>query len=217
MEPVATTAQKRTAAGYPPAPWQLHGHAHFHVLAVRAERLPATPEGFAPLVLAGRGLVVVGWVDYRGGSILRYGELLAAVVGRWSQGLTATVTHMWVDSPESRAGGRELWGYPKELAEFDLAIDPSGTARARAAGGGDELAHGRFRALLTSPSTIGGGGGTVQPLDGRLVAVRARFRGRPSLGRGAFVAPPGSPLAFVAGARRLISVGLRDFQFTFGV
>jgi hypothetical protein len=215
---VATTAPLAlpTASGYPPAPWQLQGQAHFHVLVVRAERLPPTPDGFRPLVLGGRGLVVVGWLDYRGGSVLRYGELLAAVVGRWSGGLTATVTHMWVDSPASRAGGRELWGYPKELAEFELAIDPSGTARAREAGTGAELAHGSFRALITSPRAIGAGGGTVQPLHGRLVAVRALLRCRPSLGRGSFTAPPASPLAFVGGARKLISIGMRDFDFTFG-
>jgi acetoacetate decarboxylase len=217
VDPVASTAAQTPATGYPPAPWELHGHAHFHVLAVRAEHLPPVPDGFRPLVLAGRGLVVVGWVDYRGGSILRYGELLAAVVGRWSGGLTATVTHMWVDSPESRAGGRELWGYPKELAEFDLVIDPSGTARAREAGSGADLAHGSFRAIVTSPRAVGAAGGTVQPLRGRLVAVRARFRCRPSLGCGAFAAPPGSPLAFVDGARKLLSVGMRDFDFTFGL
>ena len=124
---------------------------------------------------------------------------------------------MWVDSPASRAGGRELWGYPKELAEFELAIDPSGTGRARDAASGHELARGSFQALVTSPRALGATGGTVQPLGGRLVAVRALFRSRPSVGRGSFTTPPGSPLAFVDGARKLISVGMRDFDFTFGV
>jgi hypothetical protein len=239
---MATSVHDSAVTTYPAAPWRLRGQAHFHVLAVRADRVPATPDGFRPLVLAGRGLVIVGWVDYQGGSILRYGELLAAVVGRWSGGLSATVTHMWVDSAESRAGGRELWGYPKEMAEFELAIDPSGTARAidpsgtaraidpsgtaraidpsgtaRAADASGELAHGSFRALLTSPWFVNSVGGTVQPLNGRLTAVRSRFRSRPALGRGHIAAPPDSPLAFVNGARTLISIGLRDFDFTFGV
>jgi hypothetical protein len=206
-----------TATSYPPAPWQLQGQAHFHVLAVRADRLPTTPNGFSPLVLARHGLVVVGWVDYRGGSILRYSELLAAVVGRWSGGLTATVTHMWVDSPESRAGGRELWGYPKELAEFELAIDPSGTAFARSAATGAELARGTFQGLLASPWSVGARGGTVQPLSGGLVGVQALMRCRAVLGRGSVAAPATSPLAFIRGARKLASVGMRDFDFTFGV
>jgi hypothetical protein len=204
------------ATTYPPAPWRLRGQAHFHVLAVRATDLPRTPDGFRPLVVAGWGLAIAGWVDYQGGSILRYGELLAAVVGRWPGGLSATVTHMWVDSPASRAGGRELWGYPKELAEFELAIDPSGTAWASQPGG-DELARGSFQALLTSPWRLKTKGGTVQPLDGRLVAVRSIFRSRPAIGRGLISAPDDSPLAFANRARRLISLGLRDFDFTFGV
>jgi hypothetical protein len=54
-------------------------------------------------------------------------------------------------------------------------------------------------------------------LYGRLVAVRALLRCRPSVGRGSFMAPPGSPLAFVDRARRLISIGMRDFDFTFGI
>ena len=200
-------------ADYPPAPWELHGQAHFHVLAVRARDLPAVPDGFRPLVLAGRGIAVVGWVDYQTGSVLRYRELLAAVLGRWSGGLAFTVTHMWVDSPESRAGGRALWGYPKELAEFSLAITPAGAARARA--GQRELARGTFRSLV-SLCRVRVTAGTVQPVAGRLTAIRAIFRGRPVVGCGTFSAPPSSPLAFVNRARRLLSIGLRDFHFTFG-
>jgi hypothetical protein len=202
--------------GYPPAPWVLRGQANFHLLAVRSDELPPVPAGFTPLRAGRFGLVVAGWVDYQGGSILRYGELLAAVAGRWAGGVSATVTHMWVDSPASRAGGRELWGYPKELASFELAIDPSGTARACDLDGA-ELARGSFSALVTSPWRLSIRGGTVQPLDGRLAAVRAIFRSRPVLGRGSISAPPGSPLAFVNGARTLLSLGIRDFEFSFGV
>jgi hypothetical protein len=205
-----------STVSYPPAPWRLQGQAHFHVLALRADRLPAMSDGFTPLTFGGIGFAIAGWVDYQGGSILRYGELLAAVVGRWRGGLSATVTHMWVDSPESRAGGRELWGYPKELAEFELAITPAGTAGAREPDG-DELARGTFRTLFTFPWTVTVPGGTVQPLRGELVGVRSIFRSRPAIGRGTFTVPPSSPLAFLRGARTLVSLGLRDFDFTFGV
>jgi hypothetical protein len=211
-----TLAPEISATDYPPAPWVLRGQAHFHVLAVRAHSLPQVPAGFTALQIGGFALVVVGWVDYQGGSILRYGELLAAVAGRWAGGISATVTQMWVDSPASRAGGRELWGYPKELASFELAFDPSGTARACAPDGA-ELAHGSFEAWVTSPWRISVCGGTVQPLDGRLASIRAIFRSRPALGRGSISAPPESPLAFINGARTLLSLGMRDFEFTFGV
>lgn len=211
-----TLVPETPGTDYPPAPWELRGQANFHVLAVRSASLPPVPAGFTPLRIGGFGLVVAGWVDYQGGSILRYGELLAAVAGRWAGGVSATVTHMWVDSPASRAGGRELWGYPKQLASFALAIDPSGTARACDPDGA-ELARGTFAALVTSPWRISIRGGTVQPLDGRLAAVRAVFRARPALGRGSISAPPGSPLAFINGTHTLLRLGLRDFEFTFGV
>jgi hypothetical protein len=211
-----TLAPRTEATDYPPAPWVLRGQAHFHVLAVRSHALPSVPTGFTPIRIAGFGLVIVGWVDYQGGSILRYGELLAAVVGRWAGGVSATVTHMWVDSATSRAGGRELWGYPKELASFELAIDPSGAARACNPDGA-ELARGTFAARVTSPWHVTIRGGTVQPLGGRLDAVRARLRSRPALGRGSISAPADSPLAFVNEARTLLSLGMRDFEFTFGV
>jgi hypothetical protein len=212
---VAAPAERThpSAPAYPPPPWELHGQAHFHVVAVPAAELPRVPDGFRALVLGGRGIAIVGWVDYQSGSILRYGELVAAVLGRWSGGLAFTVTHMWVDSPESRAGGRELWGYPKELAEFSLAINPSGPAGAHDERG--TLASGAFRSLVSLPR-VRVTAGTVQPVNGRLTAIRAVFRGRPAVGRGAFVAPPSSPLAFVTRSRRVLSIGLRDFHFTFG-
>jgi hypothetical protein len=181
---------------------------------VRHAALPATPAGFRPLVLAGHGFVVAGWVDYQGGSVLRYGELFCAVAGFAGRRLTGTVTHMWVDSPASRRGGRELWGYPKELAELDLDIDPEGTAIAR--DGGVELARGSYRAWLRPPFRVKLATGTTQPHDGRLRPVRMTLRGAPSLGAGALAPGPGSPLAFLGTARRLVSFGLADFQAIFG-
>jgi hypothetical protein len=202
------------AEPYPPAPWELSGNAHLHLLAVRESRLPAMPAGFDPVIFGGFGFVVAGWVDYRGGSVPGYRELLAAPVGRRRGRPTATVTHMWVDSDVSRRGGRELWGYPKEMAEFDLTIDPEGTASARDRNG--EIASGSFRAWLASPWRVPAKGGTVQPLAGEAVAVPAFTTGRPALGTGEFRPAPDGPLGWLAGARRIASVGLRDFATKFG-
>jgi hypothetical protein len=172
------------------------------------------PEGFAPLSVLGRGLMVAGWVSYEAGSVLEYGELFAAVAGRFDGKPTATVTHMWVDSAPSKAGGRELWGYPKELAEFDLRIDPAGSAVAWA--DGVELARGEFRATSRLPRLPDMQSGTVQPVDGRLTPISAVGSGRPVLGRGWFAPGPEGPLAFLTTGRRLGTLGLQDFRALFG-
>jgi Acetoacetate decarboxylase (ADC) len=206
--------QGTTSHAYPPEPWELAGDAVVSLFAVGAGRLPPVPAGFTPLTAAGRGLVAVGWVRYGPGSVLEYSELFAAVAGTFRRRPTATVTHMWVDSGASRDGGRELWGYPKELATFDLRLDPGGTAVAWA--GGAEIARGGFRPARRLPRLPPSPGGTVQVVDGRPALVRAVSGGRPVLGRASFVPAPGGPLGFLAGARRLGSIGLEDFRTTFG-
>lgn len=213
-EPLAPGAVGATDA-YPAAPWELTGQTHGHLLLVKQHLLPATPAGFRPLVVAGRGVVVAGWVDYQGGSVLRYREVFCAVAGIVNRRLTATVTHMWVDSPASRRGGRELWGYPKELAEFELGIGPDGAAVARASG--IELARGSFHSWLRLPLRVKLTTGTAQVHDGRLTQVRMVVRGVPSVGTGTFTPGPGSPLGFLASARRIAGFGLADFHASFGV
>ncbi|HLI33223.1 MAG TPA: acetoacetate decarboxylase family protein [Solirubrobacteraceae bacterium] len=201
---------------YPPAPWELFGQAQVHLLALPAARLQRVPDGFAPLLLGGSALVAAGFIDYQRSSMVRYGELFAAVVGRieGTGRVTSTVTHMWVDSDVSRRGGRELWGYPKELASLRLAIDPGGSASAADTAG--QIASAQMRPLLVSPLRISFNGGTAQPLHGALRPVRARMRGRPVIGAGSFAADRDGPLGFLTDARHIIAFGLRDFHFTFG-
>jgi Acetoacetate decarboxylase (ADC) len=208
------TQTRAGAATYPAAPWRLGGQAWASFFALGAARLPAVPSGFRPLRIAGRGFVMAGWVDYQEGSVLRYGELYAAVLGTFRGRPTATVTHMWVDSEASRAGGRELWGYPKELAEFDLRIDPGGTAIAWA--DGVELARGSFRPAMRLGRLPALPTGTVQVVGGAPTPIRAVIGGRPALGRGRLDPAPGGPLGFLAGAHRLATIGVQDFRATFG-
>jgi hypothetical protein len=73
---------------FPPAPWRLHGELI--------------------LIPAPRGAIMLA--DYQGGT-LAYHELIVFRPG-------ARVAHIYVDSPESMRGGREIWKLPKELAEF---------------------------------------------------------------------------------------------------
>ncbi len=56
---------------------------------------------------------------YGSGSALEYSELIiiGAIAGYQGK-FGGWVTHIYVDNPDSVAGGREIWGLPKELAEF---------------------------------------------------------------------------------------------------
>ena len=111
-----------TGAGvaYPPEPWLLRGDFAVAVFLVPVRELPAEvtaqlPGGARPLVLAGRAAVGVAAVQYTPGGVLAYDELLVALPVVHRGRLAVTIPQIWVSSPASRAGGRALWGIPKEL------------------------------------------------------------------------------------------------------
>ncbi|HCB06324.1 MAG TPA: hypothetical protein DEQ43_19155 [Nocardioides bacterium] len=63
------------------------------------------------------GLYGAAFVSYDEGSPLTYHELLVArPVSTVEHGRRVTITDIWVDSPASVAGGRELWAIPKGCA-----------------------------------------------------------------------------------------------------
>lgn len=107
--------------GYPPAPWTLRGHAIQTLQAVDAEqaRLQVPPELQIISVWPGKtgGGVYLG--AYGSGSALVYNELIvvAALVNYLGR-VGCWISHIYVDNPDSVAGGREIWGLPKELARF---------------------------------------------------------------------------------------------------
>lgn len=105
---------------YPPEPWVLRGNFAVGVFLVPLRDLPAEvrtqlPVGSRPLVLAGCAVVGVAAVQYTLGGVLAYDELLVALPVVHRARLAVTIPQIWVSSPASRAGGRALWGIPKEL------------------------------------------------------------------------------------------------------
>lgn len=200
---------------YPPAPWRLGGQLYGSVWRVPAPRLPGPPPpGTRPVTLGRHGFVVTAWVDYQAGGVLRYRELLAAVLVRSGATPLATITRIWVDNPESRDGGRELWGIPKELARLELAHEP--VFRAVAYDREHELARGWFQARLALPGRVPVRGRVAQELAGRTVRTRATMSGRIQLGSGWLAVASDGPLGFLAGLRPLASFAVRDFRFVFG-
>jgi hypothetical protein len=200
-------------ASYPPAPWQLAGRV---VIAVARPRLDAV-RGLVPAPLRllpvwpGRALAVLLIGVYGEGSTLRYGEL-AGIVGPVLAGARpgGLVTSIWVDDDRSQAGGRALWGLPKQLAV--LRWRP-GTVEVRDPAG-SPIAHARWReprARLPVPAAvpfIAAAGVTVR---------RAWLAGTMQLAPTwiELDIPAGSPLAPLAlGGRRIGFTGRLDVRAT---
>lgn len=204
--------QHRSAesVAYPPEPWDLAGSGQITVWGVAAGAVPALPDGVRAATVAGRAAVCTAFVDYGEGSLLAYHELLAAVVVREGRGLALCITDIWVDSPASRAGGRELWGIPKELADFSVSRGQSWAVRQDS-----PLADAWFRSRPLPAVPLPRLSGRIVQERGGVVLrtpIRTAGRVRPARARWEFA----GPLAWLGGARPLLSVQAERFTMRFG-
>ena len=106
---------------YPQAPWTLQGYAYQTLQLLECDRVrPLIPSELNLVsVFPGKTVGGVYLSNYGAGSVLEYSELIV-VAGFVSYGgeIGGWVSHIYVDNPDSVAGGREIWGLPKEIAEF---------------------------------------------------------------------------------------------------
>lgn len=106
---------------YPQPPWTLQGYAIQTLQPLDIDLVrPLIPSQLAIIpVFPGKTLGGVYLSYYGSTSVLEYSELIviAAVVG-YKGKFGGWISHIYVDNPDSVAGGREIWGLPKELAEF---------------------------------------------------------------------------------------------------
>ncbi|MFM7425804.1 MAG: acetoacetate decarboxylase family protein [Elainella sp.] len=111
---------------YPPPPWTLKGHSlqSLHLLDIEQVRasVPAELQILSPW--PGKTLGGLFVAAYQQGSTLVYSELIGVSALVYAQGkLGAWISHIYVDNPDSVAGGREIWGLPKQLAQFTWNAD----------------------------------------------------------------------------------------------
>src|SRR5664279_5096185 len=129
------------SASYPPAPWQLRGWgvATVQTVDVRAARGLVPRDCPIVAVAPGRTLGGLLFVSYESGSTLVYRELtVAAALVRVGKRLAFYLPRIYVDSAASLAGGRAIWGVPKEMANFEVTTsDVQRTIVVRT--GGDEV------------------------------------------------------------------------------
>ncbi|AVH66902.1 acetoacetate decarboxylase family protein [Nostoc sp. 'Peltigera membranacea cyanobiont' N6] len=106
---------------YPQAPWILKGYAiqTLHLVNIDLVR-PLIPLELEIIsVCPGKTLASVYLSNYGSGSALEYSELIIApALVNYQRKIGGWISHIYVDNADSVAGGREIWGLPKEIAEF---------------------------------------------------------------------------------------------------
>ncbi len=196
---------------YPAAPWQMQGQLWLSLFRVRG--VADRPDG----------VYGAAFVSYEPGSELTYSELLVArPVRDDAAGRSVSITDIWVDSPASMEGGRELWAIPKGLCDFTLDSSHTGPftrAHWSASVARQPIASAWFADLSKATVRTPFKGGTSQPrLDGDGPPVTAALRGSarslPCRGRWDFATD--GPLAWLRGARQLASFRMAGFRMSFG-
>lgn len=215
------------ATAYPPGPWHLNGELLVSVLRVPLARVPgldrAVPPRHRPVLLGGDVLVGLALARYVPGGTLAYDELLTAVLTRprGSPAPRVTVPQIWVTSAASAAGGRALWGIPKDACTVRRQrTTVGGRVALHADVTADGLPVATLRALVGRTVLPG-----LPPLpvvtaqrrdDGSGVVTGNRARAAVRTLRARWDLDPDGPLGHLAGSRPLLSVAFTDAALTFG-
>jgi hypothetical protein len=177
---------------YPSAPWINKGFAYQSIHLIDVERARAfVPNDLRIVsVLPGKTLGVFFAAAYGPGSTLEYNELIvASALLRHGGRFGFWISHIYVDHEGSMAGGREIWGLPKEIAQFswsDTGVEiHQGTLKLAA------LRWHEPRWLLPTMLLLP----TFSKLGANLLAFSARVRARSGITDGQLDVPSESPFA----------------------
>lgn len=201
---------------YPPSPWLLKGYANqtLHLVEIDRARKFVPPQLEIVAVLPGKTLGSIYLSEYQSGSILEYNELIVAPALVKNQGkIGGWISHIYVDNPDSVAGGREIWGLPKEMAEF-VRDDR------------DTIVKQQDRMLCSlSVSNNLLSGIKIQPeisgycfgnLNGNLLYFGNDFKSKISSIDSKVVVPPSSPFADLKLPQPLLALALQDLNLVAG-
>ncbi len=199
---------------YPEAPWRMVGSLWLTVFRL----------GRDAGSLRTAGVYGAAFVSYTEGSTLTYSELLVAraLPKGAGKGRKVSITDIWVDSPASVAGGRELWAIPKGLCDFDLDTShrgPLGRTDWSATLARRPIASATFGDVSRVAPRLPFKGGTWQPelAEGggeKGAVLRGTSKTLPARARWDFAAD--GPLAYLRDARALASFWMASFAMTFG-
>src|ERR1700712_1202555 len=191
---------------YPDAPWHMTGQLWLSLFKVRVgdhpDRVP--------------GIYGVALVKYEEPSPLTYGELLVArPVNK-----AVNITDIWVDSPASMHGGRDLWAIPKDLCDFSLTVTKKGPltrALWTTELDGVPIATASFSDISRAVPRLPFKGSTWQQRhSGEEVTAALVGSSKAAPCRATWDFNPDGALGWLAGKRSIASFRQADFTMSFG-
>jgi acetoacetate decarboxylase len=180
---------------YPPAPWTLKGFAVQTIRLVdTAKARPFIPPDLDIVpIFPGKTLGLMYLASYGQGSALSYNELIVVpALARHGKNVGFWISHIYVDHSDSMAGGREIWGLPKELARFEWRLGEESEVLVSQ----DErvlcnLRYARRLRLWHQPLFLP----VLSKQGGNLLRFEGRLTAKLGLGKGWMDIPPDSPFA----------------------
>ncbi|MFZ5826606.1 MAG: acetoacetate decarboxylase family protein [Bacillota bacterium] len=198
---------------YPSPPWTLKGLALQTLQLVdRATARPfVPPELDIVSVLPGKTLGGVYLSYYGEGSDLVYSELIVIpALTRYKTKLGFWVSHIYVDNADSLAGGHEIWGLPKEMAQFDWQLgEQTGVTVSQGGRVLCSLQGGRQQNLWRMPIS----NPVFSLLNGDLLQFMGSFNARFGLSKGRVDVPAASPFAALGLGREARTLHYNDMRF----
>ncbi|MBV8883520.1 MAG: acetoacetate decarboxylase family protein [Chroococcidiopsidaceae cyanobacterium CP_BM_RX_35] len=196
---------------YPQAPWKLQGYAFQTVQLVDIDRVrPLIPSKLNVLsVWPGKTVGGIYLSAYESGSVLEYNELIViAALVSYGGKFGSWISHIYVDSPDSVAGGQEIWGLPKELAEFSW--DREGVTVRQNNQLLCSLSYNRqtfgWRQWLAAP--------TFSTLDANLLLFRSELESKLGLVSAKLAMPAQSPLASLGMGQPLVTIHSEELRLS---
>ncbi|WP_460715346.1 acetoacetate decarboxylase family protein [Nocardioides dilutus] len=204
----------KAGVSYPAAPWHMVGSLWLTLFKVTQPVDDLRPAG----------IYGAAFVSYEEGSPLTYSEFLVArPVATDKDGRRVSITDIWVDSPASVAGGRELWAIPKGLADFTLESEHRGPFTSTdwsVTEGRTPIAAASFKDVSRAALRLPFKGGTWQPgiedTGGEERTANLQGSSKTLPARARWDINPDGPLGWLVPARQLASFRQASFRMSFG-
>jgi len=145
---------------------------------------------------------------------MEYNELIVvAGLARYADKIGAWISHIYVDNPDSVAGGREIWGLPKEMAEFTWENDRNRVIVRQ----GNRLLCGLTYTQPSLALRLPLSGMCFGSLDSDLLLFKGEFQSRVGLVSGELEVPAESAFARLNLGQPFLTVYCDDLRLVAGV